>query len=99
MGEDETDGTPIPLSMVDDAKARHEHVTIEYWGLAVPESPYGSYGDVHWTDPSVPVGSPGTGNNTYKAARVISESYNLYYTVWCTNERELYDLKVSLGIF
>ncbi|KAH6693763.1 alkaline-phosphatase-like protein [Plectosphaerella plurivora] len=97
MSEDETDGTPIPLSLVDEAEARHEHVTIEYWGLAVPESKYGSYGDTHWTDDSVLVGAPGTGNNTYKAVRVISESYNFYYAVWCTNERELYDLKTDPG--
>jgi N-acetylglucosamine-6-sulfatase len=24
--------------------------------------------------------------------RVIGETYNLYYSVWCTNEHELYDL-------
>lgn len=33
-------------------------------------------------------------NNTYKAVRVISADYNLYYSVWCTNEHELYDLTV-----
>lgn len=33
-------------------------------------------------------------NNTYKALRVVSNSWDLYYSVWCTNEHELYDLKV-----
>lgn len=33
-------------------------------------------------------------NNTYKALRLIGEGYNLYYSVWCSNEHELYDLKV-----
>ena len=33
-------------------------------------------------------------NNTYKALRVIGDTYNLYYSVWCTNEHELYDLTV-----
>jgi arylsulfatase A-like enzyme len=33
--------------------------------------------------------------NTYKASRVIGNGYNLQYTVWCTNEHELYDLDVS----
>jgi hypothetical protein len=33
-------------------------------------------------------------NNTYKALRIISEHYNFHYAVWCTNEHELYDLKV-----
>jgi hypothetical protein len=34
-------------------------------------------------------------NGTYKAIRVISSDYNLYYAVWCTNETELYDQTVS----
>tara|TARA_R110002003_G_scaffold48_30_gene4203 strand:- start:7257 stop:7418 length:162 start_codon:yes stop_codon:yes gene_type:complete len=36
-------------------------------------------------------------NNTYKALRVIGEDYDLYYSVWCTNEHELYNLKVGLS--
>ena len=35
-------------------------------------------------------------NNTYKALRIIGKNYNLFYSVWCTNEHELYDLKVGL---
>lgn len=35
-------------------------------------------------------------NNSYKSARILSEEYNLYYAVWCTNEHELYDLSVCL---
>lgn len=34
-------------------------------------------------------------NNTYKAIRIKGESYDLYYAVWCNNEHELYDIKVS----
>ncbi len=34
-------------------------------------------------------------NNTYKALRLIGKNYNLYYSVWCTNEHELYDLKAG----
>lgn len=33
-------------------------------------------------------------NNTYKSVRIIGEEYNLYYSVWCSNEHELYDLTV-----
>jgi len=33
-------------------------------------------------------------NNTYKAVRIVGETYNLLYTVWCTNEHELYDMVV-----
>lgn len=40
-------------------------------------------------------------NNTYKALRVLSADYDLYYSVWCSNEHELYDLTVchALGSF
>lgn len=34
-------------------------------------------------------------NNTYKALRVAGEDYNFYYSVWCNNERELYEMNVS----
>lgn len=34
-------------------------------------------------------------NNTYKSVRILGEVYNLYYSVWCNNEHELYDLSVS----
>lgn len=38
-------------------------------------------------------------NNTYKAIRLISKHYNLYYSVWCNNEHELYDLTVGFFFF
>lgn len=34
-------------------------------------------------------------NNTYKSIRLLGQGYNLYYSVWCNNEHELYDLSVS----
>jgi len=78
------DGTPIPvhdLPLVAAAESGkwHEHVNIEYWGLAVFEGQYGGH-DVHW-------------NNTYKGLRVIGKGYNLYYSVWCNDEHQLYDLE------
>lgn len=33
-------------------------------------------------------------NNTYKSLRILSSEYDLYYSVWCSNEHQLYDLKV-----
>lgn len=33
-------------------------------------------------------------NNTYKGLRLISPDFNLYYSVWCSGEHELYDLTV-----
>ncbi|KAH7235071.1 alkaline-phosphatase-like protein [Fusarium solani] len=90
----DTDGTPIPLSIDAEAESKQEHVTIEYWGLAIPEGVFGWYGENNMSDPGY--GAPGhaADKNTYKAIRVIGESYNIYYSVWCTNEKEFYDLKV-----
>ncbi|CEJ87402.1 hypothetical protein VHEMI04403 [[Torrubiella] hemipterigena] len=81
------DGTAIPLTssgIVDAAKHRQEHVNVEYWGIAVGEG--GRLGDDCVFQ-----------NNTYKALRVVSPSWNLYYSVWCTNEHELYDMKNDPG--
>lgn len=41
-------------------------------------------------------GVPTVPNNTYKAVRVLADEYNLFFSVWCNNEHELYDLTVSL---
>lgn len=85
---DDFDGVPLPLTGAGLAAAReggedarHEHVTVEFWGLAVSE---GGLGNDYILK-----------NNTYKAVRIVAEKYSLYYSVWCTNEHELYDLKVS----
>ncbi|KAF7557311.1 hypothetical protein G7Z17_g832 [Cylindrodendrum hubeiense] len=88
----ELDGVAIPLEISRDDTARHEHVGIEYWGAAIPEGLNGGRGDKHreagaWTN-YYP-------NNTYKGLRVVSEEYSMYYSVWCTNETELFDLKTN----
>ncbi|KAI6789387.1 Arylsulphatase [Hortaea werneckii] len=54
-----------------------EHVNVEMWGIIMSEGKYGQ------------VLHP---NHTYKALRLVGEDYNILYTVWCTNEHELYDL-------
>ncbi|KAH7253278.1 alkaline-phosphatase-like protein [Fusarium solani] len=82
---EDLDGTAIPLSREDlyEAQAtRHEHVTIEHWGFANYE---GGELDIGLRIP----------NNTYKAVRIVSPDYNLYYSVWCSGEHELYDLKTD----
>ena len=33
-------------------------------------------------------------HTTYKSVRIVGDDYDLYYSVFCTNERELYDLTV-----
>ncbi|KAH8594600.1 alkaline-phosphatase-like protein [Bisporella sp. PMI_857] len=84
------DGSPIPLharSLNKESKSgnRQEHVNVEFWGRSIPEGIYRFSLD---DGKVVFYGS----NNTYKALRVIGDDYNIYYSVWCTNEHELYDL-------
>ncbi|KAL4878216.1 Six-hairpin glycosidase-like protein [Aspergillus karnatakaensis] len=76
------DGTPLRIRNNSQA-VKHEHVTVEYWGLSVLEGDYANLS---------PQGNHRMPNNTYKSIRLISEEYNLFYAVWCTNEHELYDL-------
>ncbi|KAF5005111.1 hypothetical protein FDECE_8431 [Fusarium decemcellulare] len=79
------DGERIPLTMdgIVAAKGdRYEHVQVEYWGFALSESKY------RYEGRRIP-------NNTYKALRVIGEHYNIYYSIWCNNEHELYDMKTD----
>lgn len=96
----EFDGKPIPVtkSGLDTAlREKHEHVNIEYWGFAGGEGIYDcitliehpkSIPLTSYSDPSL------IKNNTYKALRIIAEDYDLYYSVWCNNEHELYDMRV-----
>jgi hypothetical protein len=37
--------------------------------------------------------------NTFKSVRVFGNGYSLYYSVWCNNEHELYDMTVGLLLF
>jgi len=81
------DGEAIPLTkteLEDATTTRHEHVTVEYWGFALSE------GKIFRKDEDRLYV-----NNTYKSLRIISKTYNFYYSVWCNNEHELYDLKVG----
>ncbi|CAK7222642.1 hypothetical protein SCUCBS95973_004913 [Sporothrix curviconia] len=73
---EDLDGGVIPLHINDvvSASEKTEHVGIEFWGNAAGEG-----NSVN-----------GYVNNTYKGLRLIGEGYNLYYSVWCTNEHELY---------
>ncbi|RYP44561.1 hypothetical protein DL768_008980 [Monosporascus sp. mg162] len=82
------DGEKIPLTKDDIEQApnsRHEHVNIEYWGFALAEGRQFPGSEFYWT------------NNTYKALRIASDTWNLYYSVWCNGEHELYDMKTDPG--
>lgn len=85
---DDFDGLVIPLTedgIYQASLSRHEHVTVEHWGFASNEGKiFAGYQKLYL-------------NNTYKAVRVIGETYNLHYQVWCNNERELYDLAADPG--
>ncbi|TQN67231.1 Arylsulfatase [Colletotrichum shisoi] len=83
------DGAPIPLSdkELNEPPLTREHVNVEYWGWAITESTFGFSGD----------DTKRIYNNTYKALRVVGEGYSLYYSVWCTNEHELYDMTTDPG--
>ncbi|KAL2819851.1 Six-hairpin glycosidase-like protein [Aspergillus cavernicola] len=79
------DGTPMPITR-DTAAIPHEHVTVEYWGTAVLEGVYATLG---------PDNAYRMPNTTYKSARIVSETHNLFYAVWCNNDHELYDLNTD----
>ncbi|KAF4957993.1 hypothetical protein FGADI_2823 [Fusarium gaditjirri] len=81
------DGTPIPVLPTHENK-RHEHVAVEYWGGAIAEGEIGGFDGK---------GQIFALNNTYKGVRIVHEDYNLYYSAWCNNEHELYDLKTDPG--
>lgn len=81
---------------------RFEHFQVEYWGFALSEGKYrypgmssvlfvfiiGPYSNQLVTRRKI-------NNNTYKALRIVSEEYSIYYSIWCNNEHELYNMKVS----
>ena len=77
------DGRGIP-NILKNGQKSGEHVNIELWGSA----------DIYEVLPFKPLDDtiPGWQNDTYKGLRIIGDSYNVYYSVWCTNEHELYDM-------
>ncbi|KAM5350358.1 hypothetical protein ACJ41O_006863 [Fusarium nematophilum] len=81
------DGAPIPV-VPGLGSARHEHVAVEYWGIAIAEGEIGGF------DGKGQIVAP---NNTYKGVRIVHDDYDLYYSAWCSNEHELYDLKTDPG--
>jgi N-acetylglucosamine-6-sulfatase len=89
--EKQLDGVAMPLTPQSPAAhQRHEHIAVEYFGPGVPEGLYGGRTDLNreagqWQNYYI--------NNTYKGLRIVSDEYSLYYSIWCTNETEFYDLK------
>ncbi|KAJ1327774.1 N-acetylglucosamine-6-sulfatase [Microdochium nivale] len=69
-------------------RRQQEHASVEFWGIALAEGEGGGF------DGNGQLGMP---NNTYKALRVLGAGYDLFYSVWCNNEHELYDLANDPG--
>jgi N-acetylglucosamine-6-sulfatase len=77
---DDFDGEPIPVTTdLLETNEKSEHINIEFWGDYLVE------GNVFY-------GQSSFVNNTYKTVRIVGDEYDLSYTVWCTNDHELYDM-------
>lgn len=100
------DGNAFPLTRegIEETmagKQRREHVNVEYWGFAGGEGIF----DGTKTPASILLSNLEANdkldslheNNTYKAIRILGPGYNLYYSIWCTNEHELYDMDLDPG--
>ncbi|KAL8649313.1 MAG: hypothetical protein Q9226_005630 [Calogaya cf. arnoldii] len=75
------DGKAIPFN--GDRQSEHwEHTQVEHWGDAGFDGKFEKQRHP---------------NTTYIAIRVIASNYNLYYSVWCNNEHELYDMNTDAG--
>lgn len=84
---DDFDGKPIPVAkaaLETTEQAKREHSQVEYWGTALTEGIHQVLNIDH---------------NTYKAVRIFGADYSLYYSVWCNNEHELYDMTVRISPF
>lgn len=79
----EFDGVPIPIYEGFTDSPKQENVDVETWGQLDIEGQYSySYGIA-------------SSIGTYKSVRVIGESYILYYSVWCSNEKEYYNMEAD----
>lgn len=108
--QEEFDGEPMPVTsdQLKNLTRKNEHVGIEYWGTGIPEGKYRGEGSLMVggasADPCIKrvtylTNVVGGGLfNTYKTVRVIGDDYSLGYVVWCLNEHELYDMKVTLPL-
>lgn len=106
QSRDDFDGIPIPLKEKEtledsiESTSRAEHINIEYWGQAIPEGQFGHYDDGsagQWPGEDWGGYVHAVRNNTYKGLRLIGEDYSIYYSVWCTGDREYYDVRLDPG--
>lgn len=78
------DGEPIAIADPDLSNStKYEHVGVEFW-----DSPHHKPGHL----PLDENGAVHYYNNTYKSLRIKSAGQSFYYSVWCTGEKEFYDM-------
>ncbi|OJJ32243.1 hypothetical protein ASPWEDRAFT_139929 [Aspergillus wentii DTO 134E9] len=75
-GPGDFDGAAIPKSGKADPNEPWEHVEVEHWGTVSAKQYVALRNRV----------------NTYKAVRVIGKGYNIFYSVWCEGDHEVYDM-------
>ncbi|KIN03345.1 hypothetical protein OIDMADRAFT_51314 [Oidiodendron maius Zn] len=78
-GPGDFDGVPLPVNAEPGTQEPWEHVEIEHWGQVTDNQ-------------HIPLSKR---INTYKAVRVTGPTYNLYFSVWCDGDHEVYDMTVS----
>jgi N-acetylglucosamine-6-sulfatase len=75
------DGAPIAFTQDElDSSNKSELVNVEFWNSG--NTPIGLKHKEYY-------------NNTYKALRLMSDDNSLFYSTWCTGEREFYDMKTD----
>jgi N-acetylglucosamine-6-sulfatase len=88
----------------------HEHSQVEFWGEALNED----VGGINYNKYPFPSPAPlwiGGANpapkyvgdypyNIFYSVRLLNNqaNYSFYYSVWCTNEHEFYDMRVSFSV-
>ncbi|KAE8326969.1 alkaline-phosphatase-like protein [Aspergillus sergii] len=79
QGPGDFDGSVIPKEGTTTPDEPWEHVEVEHWGAVSDKRDIPLSGKV----------------NTYKAIRVIGDKYNLFYSVWCEGDHEVYDMSTD----
>lgn len=107
--KDDFDGVPMAFTVAAQqaTTVKNEHVNIEFWGKGILEGTiYSSLSKyifsfflfvlalIFFPLPLEPL----VRQNTYKTVRVVADEYDFMYAVWCTNEHQLFDMKVWLLI-
>lgn len=88
--QDDFDGAPIGYTQAEvnaGISNSKEHVNVEFWD-------WGELAPDGFRDPD---NSRLYYNNTYKALRIVNPDDSFYYSKWCTNETEFFDMNADLA--